>query len=572
MGFQQGLSGLFGAAQNLDVIGNNIANTSTVGFKSSTTQFADVYATSLTGTGSLQVGIGTQVAAIAQKFTQGNTSVTNNPLDLAINGEGFFRMDNAGLITYTRNGQFQLDKDGYVVNNSDMRLTGYSVDPLSGQPTTAAAAPIQVSFEDIAPNATGLASMVLNLDASKTPPATTPFDPADVASYNNATAITLYDSLGNARAMTLYFAKLDQGPALATSQVDLTVTLPSPSTEVVAIPDDVAFDPALASSYTASSTATLYDSSGIPQDMTLYFVKTPVDNEWRMHGRFADGTPVDFDPDPDATSDSVTLTFDPTSGALATPDGGILSGLTAPVGAGLTFDLDLSGSVETDYVFSVISFSQDGAAQVSEPNQWSMYGQLQVDGTSVGVDFGAGAGGPQRLSFDSSGVLTTTMPFPDASAYLAGSGATTPMAFDLSLTGSTQYGSNFGINSVSQDGYSSGRIASLSISQDGLILGNYTNGQSNVLGQVAIANFVNPRGLQSLGNNQWAETSESGQPTVGAPGSGTLGIVQSGAVEESNVDLTAELVNLIVAQRMYQANAQTIQAQDQILQTLINIR
>ena len=417
MGFQQGLSGLFGSAQSLDVIGNNIANTSTVGFKASTTQFADVYATSLTGTGSLQVGIGTQVTDIAQKFTQGNTSVTNNPLDMAINGEGFFRMDNAGLITYTRNGQFQLDKDGYVVNNSDMQLTGYSVDA-SGTVVQAAPAPIQVSFADISPNATTLASLVLNLDASKAEPVTATFNPADATSYNNSTAITLYDSLGNSHAMTLYFVK----------------------------------------------TAT--------------------------------------------------------------------------------------------------------------PNEWEMYGQLQVDSdSSVGVDFGAGAGNATTLEFDDEGQLTTTpMPIVGAEASLAGIGAVDPMVFDLNLSSSTQYGSNFGVNSVSQDGYSSGRIASLSISQDGLILGNYTNGQSNILGQVAIANFVNPRGLQSLGNNQWAETSESGQPIVGAPGSGTLGIVQSGAVEESNVDLTAELVNLIIAQRMYQANAQTIRAQDQILQTLINIR
>ena len=417
MGFQQGLSGLFGSAQSLDVIGNNIANTSTVGFKASTTQFADVYATSLTGTGSLQVGIGTQVTDIAQKFTQGNTSVTNNPLDMAINGEGFFRMDNAGLITYTRNGQFQLDKDGYVVNNSNMRLTGYSVDA-SGVVVQAAPAPIQVSFADISPNATTLASMVLNLDASKEPPVTTTFDPADATSYNNSTAITLYDSLGN------------------------------------------------------------------PHAMTLYFVKT------------------------------------------------------------------------------------------ATPNEWEMYGRLQVDGTtSVGIDFGAGVGNATTLAFDDEGqLITTPMPIAGVEGDLTGIGAVTPLTFDLNLASSTQYGSNFGVNSVSQDGYSSGRIASLSISQDGLILGNYTNGQSNILGQVALANFVNPRGLQSLGNNQWAETSESGQPIVGAPGSGTLGIVQSGAVEESNVDLTAELVNLIIAQRMYQANAQTIRAQDQILQTLINIR
>ncbi len=411
MSFQQGLSGLNAATSYLDVTGNNIANTATVGFKSGSTQFADVYATSLTGSGALQVGIGVQVADIAQKFTQGNTSVTNNPLDLAINGEGFFRINNAGMVTYTRNGQFQLDKDGYMVNNAGMRLTGYNVS--GGQIVQAAPADIQVSFADISPNATSRAGLVLNLDASKSPPGVAPFSPGNASTYNDSTSMTLYDSLGNSHALTLFFVK------------------------------------------------------------------------------------------------------------------------------------------------------------TANPREWQVYGQ--IDGTALGnVNLGAGAGQPVTVDFNASGQLTTAMPF--AVSAVVGGGAVTPLAFALNLTGSTQYGSNFGVNSVSQDGYSSGRIASLSIAQNGTILGNYTNGQSNILGQVALANFVSPRGLQSLGNNQWAETSESGQPIVGAPSTGTLGLVQSGAVEESNVDLTAELVNLIVAQRMYQANAQTIRAQDQILQTLINLR
>ena len=207
-------------------------------------------------------------------------------------------------------------------------------------------------------------------------------------------------------------------------------------------------------------------------------------------------------------------------------------------------------------------------------NAWSMY--ADIDGTGVAnVDLdgaGAGAAGaPLALAFGNNGALTTAMPFTGVQATVA-TGATTPLVFDLDLTGSTQFGSNFGVNNINQDGYSSGRIAGLAIADDGIIQGRYTNGQSKTLGQLTLANFVNPRGLQSVGNNQWAETSESGQPTVGAPGSGTLGIVQSGAVEDSNVDLTAELVNLIIAQRMYQANAQTVSAQDQILQTLINLR
>jgi flagellar hook protein FlgE len=142
----------------------------------------------------------------------------------------------------------------------------------------------------------------------------------------------------------------------------------------------------------------------------------------------------------------------------------------------------------------------------------------------------------------------------------------------LDLSGSTQFGSNFSVNALSQDGYSSGRLASFTTGADGTISGRYTNGQSKVLGQVVLASFVNPNGLQSLGGNAWTETSTSGTPLVGAPNTGNLGVLQSSAVEDSNVDLTAELVNMITAQRVYQANAQTIKTQDQVLQTLVNLR
>ena len=123
-----------------------------------------------------------------------------------------------------------------------------------------------------------------------------------------------------------------------------------------------------------------------------------------------------------------------------------------------------------------------------------------------------------------------------------------------------------------QDGYTSGKLSGMSVSADGTVQGRYSNGKSRNMGQLVLANFNNPNGLQSLGNNLWAETSDSGSPIPGAPGSGNLGVVQSGAVEESNVDMTKELVNMITAQRSYQANAQTIKTQDQIMQTLVNLR
>jgi len=149
-------------------------------------------------------------------------------------------------------------------------------------------------------------------------------------------------------------------------------------------------------------------------------------------------------------------------------------------------------------------------------------------------------------------------------------GAAMSISFDYSK--STQYGSSFSVNKLSQDGYSSGRIASFTIGDDGIIQGRYTNGQSKDLGRVILANFVNPNGLQSLGGNQWMASYESGDELIGSPGSSTMGVLQSSAVEDSNVDLTAELVNMITAQRIYQANAQTIKTQDQVMQTLVNLR
>jgi flagellar hook protein FlgE len=415
MGFQQGLSGLNGAAKNLDVIGNNIANTTTAGFKASTAHFADVYASSLYGVGGLQVGIGTKVADITQSFTQGSTSVTNNPLDMAISGEGFFRMDQDGVITYTRNGQFNLDKDGYVVNSAAQKLTGFIADA-NGAITGGTPVDIQLSLAPSPPQATTEAQLDVNLDSQQSA-ITGAIDPTNAATYNYSTSFTVYDEAGNDHGLVLYFQKTGS-------------------------------------------------------------------NTWNVDG-YLNGTQVDL----------------------------------APAGAGNTMAL---------------TFNSNGTIQ------------------------------------DINGVAAAVQPLTIPAATLA-SGAG-DLTFDANFTGFTQYGSNSGVSFVSQDGYGSGRIAGVSVDREGVIQGRYTNGQTRTLGQVILNSFLNPQGLQPLGNNQWFETAESGQPTSGAPGSGVLGYVQSGATEDSNVDMTAELVNLIIAQRMYQANAQTISAQNQILQTLVNLR
>ena len=198
-------------------------------------------------------------------------------------------------------------------------------------------------------------------------------------------------------------------------------------------------------------------------------------------------------------------------------------------------------------------------------NVWSVYA------TNDGAPVGTGAAG--TLTFGSDGLIdaaSTTTPFNLSIAI--GGGATTPLATTLDFSGSTQFGVKSAVNQLTQDGFTSGRLSSYTVSDDGVILGRYTNGQTKPLGQVALANFTSVDGLAPLGDNVWAETSKSGPPLVGAPGAASLGGLESGTVEESNVDLTAELVNMITAQRNYQANAQTIKTQDALMQTLVNLR
>lgn len=408
MSFQQGLSGLNAAAKNLDVIGNNVANSGTVGFKQSQAQFADVYANSLTGAGGANVGIGVKVAQVTQQFTQGNITATNNPLDMAINGGGFFRMENNGEVTYQRNGQFQLNTLGFIVNPTGAKLTGYTADA-SGVLSTGSPAPLSINTTDLSPQITSEVNVVLNLDSGEAVPAATPFNIGDPTSFNRSTPVSVFDSLGNA------------------------------------------------------------------QMLQMFYVKT------------------------------------------------------------------------------------------ANPGEWEVY--AATDGAQIG------AGAVATLNFNTSGILTTAMPLAAPITVPAtATGATPTFPVTLDFSGTTQFGSAYSINALNQDGYTSGRLAGFSVGADGMVLGRYTNERTAVLGQVVLANFANPNGLQPLGNNMWAETATSGSALVGTPDSGSLGVLQSSAVEDSNVDLTAELVNLITAQRMYQANAQTIKAQDAVMQTLVNLR
>src|SRR5881397_3078676 len=209
MSFQQGLSGLNASSKNLEIIGNNIANANTYGTKSSRAEFSDVYASALSGAGTSSVGIGTNLSAVAQQFSQGNITTTDNPLDLAINGAGFFQVtDGKSPVEYARNGQFKIDRDGFIVNNQHQKLMGYPADG-SGVIQPGQAVPLQLPTAGINPNATSQIAIEMNLDSRKgaTVPATGTIDFSDAKTYNNATSLTAYDAKGQDVALTYYFQK-----------------------------------------------------------------------------------------------------------------------------------------------------------------------------------------------------------------------------------------------------------------------------------------------------------------------------------------------------------------------------
>jgi flagellar hook protein FlgE len=404
MAFGIALSGISAAQTDLDVTANNIANSETTGFKESRSEFAELFSTSLQGVSSLQPGNGVRVSRVAQQFSQGNIKTSSNSLDMAINGSGFFVVSDNGALQYSRAGAFSPDASGNVVNAAGQSLQVYPA-LSNGGFNTSTLTNLQLQTSQSAPSATTSAETIFNLPANASQPTVATFDPADASSYNNATSVTVYDSLGAAHTST------------------------------------------------------------------LYFVKTATANQWDTH--------------------------------------------------------------------------------------------LYVDGTAVG--------GAQTLSYSSSGALTTPAGGQvNFGTYTPTTGANA-LSVDFNFSNSTQYGNSFGVTSVIQNGYTTGQLTGITVDATGVVQANFTNGQAVSLGQVALVNFANPQGLQKVDGTNWVETFASGQPVRGESGASGFGQLQSGAVEASNVDVTKQLVNMIVAQRNYQANAQMISTEKSITETIINM-
>lgn len=565
MGFNTALSGIKASADYLSVTGNNIANADTTGFKKSRIEFNDLYNSNVLGAGSSNViGSGVSVANVAQEFSSGNLAYTDNNLDLAVNGTGFFVLDaGAGTQAYTRAGEFKLNAAGNLVTNSGSKVQGYNaVDGIIGGNLE----DMKVPTARISPQATSSVGLKVNLNSEgeDVPPyIRADFDPANPDTYDYTQTQTVADGSGNNHLISYYYAKSD---VPNTYQVYATVDGKSTDDTGTAFMQTTyaTFNGAEAKDYNADGTdeepfSLLYSGATKPTVTDIAnLTKGPIAATGTLNGVAVSGT---LDSANVRTPDNIARQ------AFDAKDPSTYSyGNTKNV-------YDSLGETHTlGYYF----------IQQGEDNTYEL--RATVDGKETYTD--PTTGEDKRyldkdtvVTFDPAGNLSGTYkgtpPFASpqpVQLQIEGFDPTNRSAIvPVDLAGSTQFALS-STDELTQDGFSAGELQGVSFDEDGNLIANYTNQQTATLGQLALATFDNTDGLVPDGDTAWVAGKDSGAANIGRPNSGTLGSVQGGALEESNVDLTSELVALIEAQRNYQANSKTLETENTVTQTIINLR
>ena len=468
------VSGLNATGSSISIIGDNIANTNTVGYKSARPEFVDVLSGSLSGAGSSgQIGAGSRLSGITQAFTQGSLESTDVTTDLAVDGTGFFIVRDTTGVFYTRAGLFRLDADQIMVNPQGQTVQGFGV-TATGLPN-GALANIDLSQISSTPQATSTVEVNVNLDPNQNVPAAfDQLDPVTTSSFQ--TGIRIFDSLGNPRNILLYLRKA------GTLAADVPI-------------------------------------AGLP-DRTI----------WEY---YAGAAKSDLDPS-----------------------------VTPPAAA------------QTDFVaqdWGLLEFDAFGALTRHVPGD--LFTDGNADGAADVFDYdGAGGGVPPNFNFSNGAAPGQVIAFDMGSPLFTAAGAPTG---DTGFDNTTQFGGQAasGVNNfvrfMSQDGFSAGSLQTLQIDEDGFVTGLFSNGTAQPLAQIALANFPNAQGLSRVGDNNWAETTASGEPIQGSPNQGGFGAVRSGFLELSNVDLADEFVKLIMAQRAFQANTRTVSTTNELLANLV---
>ena len=655
MAFNVALSGLKVSATDLEVTGNNIANASTVGFKRSRAEFGDAYSNSFFGGGVADVGDGVQVQAIRQIHSQGNVEFTDNGLDMAITGNGYFILSDNQETKYSRAGQFGINRDGFLVNNTGMRVQGFQADDEGN--VSGVLGDLSVETNDLAPRQTTDVTTLLNLDSSESILAnsgsTLDSDGTDVGvaqlgatnGYSAQTVTVTYDD-GNpatptttqsvttqvdesAREIADRFSALDGVNASART----TIVIPSANwinanQDMTIAVNGVVFQPSdptatsaeqladigqqINSSALVGTTAVLNGTDlEIIQDQgedLRFAVAGTAGDSFNVQGISGAAQTLSVGGNTTAAVGGVVEFILDDNYAFSSATGEIVGSTAGQPFVNNAFDPADAGtynhatstkiydSLGNSHVLNLYFVKQPQPSNVAqEQSTWQMH--VLIDDVDVGDPLiGSDASRATfNVVFNGDGTLNETLTddvlisnWIPLDSEGNPNGATLPLNivdggalpvefpptssnFEIDIATLTQFGSPFAVNDLSQNGYTTGRLVGLDVEGSGVILSRFSNGETQVLGQVALANFRDKEGLAPIGESVWVETFASGDAVVGAPGTASLGILTASATESSNVDLSQELVSLIVAQRNYQANSKTIETSDTIQQTILNI-
>jgi flagellar hook protein FlgE len=541
--FSIALSGLDADSTALNTIGNNLANLNTTAYKGQITSFEDLFYQQIGRSGSgdaIQVGAGTKVSGTTTDFSEGTIlpDADINTTDMALDGTGFFMVEQNGQQSLTRAGNFQVASNGNLTTQDGQLVLGYpAVNPATNVTT-----------------ATQSFSVTANLDL------------AAAAGTTFSSQVQVFDSLGNSYLATVTYKKsVDDASAW-----DFSVTLPAGD----------------AGAPTGSNTGTLFfDSSGKPIVSSLNMTfpgladgANALNLTWNLNGlteSASASTNISSTQDghvavnglvnTNTNPQAIVIPVGATEGARATQNVSVTSNLNSGATVGTVFATPVT-------LYDSLGQSQQATISYTKTatNTWS-YAVTLPAGAATGIP----VNNTGTLAFDSSGNLTSPIGSVIGMSFPGMADGANDLTFNWNFNGSgptptvTQLASANSNGSVTQDGFASGIYTGFEIDSSGVITAQFSNGHEQTIGQVAVANVANVQGLVATGDNNFQTTAASGLAVAGVAGTGGRGTVQDGALEQSNVNISTQFSNLIVAQRAFEANSKTMTTFDTIAQDAI---
>ena len=565
------VSGIKNSQKHIDVTSNNISNTNSYGFKKSRAEFADVYANSVFTNSKTNSGMGVQNTVVSQQFVQGALSGdTGNPLDMAIQGNGFFVLEGPGsnAQTFTRNGAFQINKEGFVVTAMGDYLQGWDVNP-DGTTTSLDLSNthnIRLPADTGAPQMSTNVSIGVNLPADK--PAHKPIhitgkdpwtgqdfpqNPAPPAAPTHLPEYGVYrDATG--KVLENGNGQVPQNAKMLQYYLD--------------------FDPKNASTYDASTSQTIHDSLGRAHTLTYYMIKTGPDvkdsnnTNWTVIP-YVDGHPADVA----GAGLAGTTTYKDNPVVVSVPDGKSTISKSNLFGFQLTFSPSGEVVQQIPPKVELVNPPEGMALDAKIPSslRQTLFGNPNAPaagGNNTGI-LNQGNANIKDETFDRKGQEGQIGTLHSA----LGQGVDPAQHLNIQFAASQYGSSNFSVSQApTNDGYATGILIGMSVDENGIIQCEYSNGQVKNIAKVAMADFANQQGLTKIGDTQWKQSNASGEAIAKEANSGSAGSIKGANLELSNVDLTNELVELITAQRNYQANAQSLQTQNTVMDSILNIR